>query len=191
MASIRLSRHEAEEGDLPDTCMLCDNRATVKKRRRFISHPLWIYILLPCGLIPYLILAAILTETALCYTQFCNRHKNHWRNRSLLIWGAFVLLMPTCLGSLFLINVVQRLDLEQPQESFVIFSILIGQWVLILCWLASIPISQKTAVHPTKVTERGLTLTGIAPDFAEAVEEHRRAQRSSKRRDDEEDEEDD
>lgn len=78
MASIRISRYEAEDGDLPDVCMCCGEPATQRKRRRFISHPVWVYILLPWGYILYAIVAAILTEEIRCYTLFCERHKHYW-----------------------------------------------------------------------------------------------------------------
>src|SRR5580700_7283045 len=62
MASISLSWREAEDGDLPDVCMCCGAPATESKRRRFTSHPLWVYVLLPFGYLPYVIVAAVLTE---------------------------------------------------------------------------------------------------------------------------------
>src|SRR4051812_25286496 len=88
MASIRLSRYEAEEGDLPEVCMCCGAPATERKRRRFVSHPLWVYVLMPFGYLPYVIVAAVLTEHVRCYTLFCPRHKNHWRSRTLIFWCA-------------------------------------------------------------------------------------------------------
>ena len=87
MASIQLSRYEAEEDDLPDTCIRRGSPATVRKRYRFTSHPLWLYLLLPFGILPYVVAAAILTERAHCYTHFCSRHKNHWHVRSLVVGG--------------------------------------------------------------------------------------------------------
>ena len=42
MASIQLTRYEAEEDDLPDMCMRCGAAATVRKRRLFVSHPMWV-----------------------------------------------------------------------------------------------------------------------------------------------------
>src|SRR5947209_19812623 len=104
MASIQLSRYEAEEGDLPEVCMSCGAPATERKRRRFISHPLWVYVLLPFGYLPYVVVAAVLTEHVRCYTLFCPRHKNHWRFRTLIIWGAFVALLAVIVGSVVLVG---------------------------------------------------------------------------------------
>ena len=102
MASIQLSRYEAEEGDLPDVCMCCGVPATERKRRRFISHPLWVYVLLPWGYILYAIVAAILTEHIRCYTLFCPRHKNYFLVRNLFIWGLLIVILVLLVGGFVL-----------------------------------------------------------------------------------------
>ena len=177
MASIQLSRYEAEEGDLPDVCMCCGASATERKRRRFISHPLWVYLLLPFGYLPYVIVAAILTENVRCYTLFCPRHKNHWLLRTLVIWGAFVVLLVLLIGSFVLVGSMFGPGSKSMQDK--LFGILcIATPVLLLCWLISIPLAQLTAIHPADVTEHRLTLKRISPAFAEAVriyrEDHQR-----------------
>jgi hypothetical protein len=100
MASIELSRYEAEEGDLPDVCMICGAPATVRKRYRFTWHPVWVYLLVPFGYLPYILVAALLTENVRCYTLFCPQHKNHWRWRTLSIWGGFLVLLAVIAGIL-------------------------------------------------------------------------------------------
>jgi hypothetical protein len=49
-----------------------------------------------------------------------------------------------------------------------------------LSWIISIPIVQATAIHPSNVTERRLTLKGVSPEFVEAVREYR-AKRKARR----------
>jgi hypothetical protein len=172
MASIQLSRYEAEEGDLPDVCMSCGAPATERKRRRFISHPLWVYLLLPLGYLPYVVVAAILTENVRCYTLFCPRHKNHWLLRTLVIWGAFVALLVLLIGSFALVGSMSGPGSKSTQDK--LFGILcLATPMLLLCWLISIPITQLTAIHPAEVSEHRLTLKRISPAFAEAVRNYR------------------
>lgn len=183
MASIQLSRYEAEEGDLPEVCMRCGAPATERKRRRFVSHPFWIYVLLPFGYIPYVIVAAILTEKVRCYTLFCPRHKNQWRRRTLIIWGAFVALLVLLAGSFALVGSLSG-QFSKSTQDFLLGSLCIASPVLFLCWLISIPIMQETAIHPADVTERRLTLKHIAPAFAEAVREYREDRKREGREED-------
>ncbi|HEY7330392.1 MAG TPA: hypothetical protein VH592_22320 [Gemmataceae bacterium] len=172
MPSIKLSRYEAEEGSLPDVCMCCGVEATERKRRRFVSHPLWVYVLMPFGYIPYVIVAAILTEHIRCYTLFCPRHKNYYRSRNLIVWGALVLVLFLIIGGLILAFSLSSHVSESTQE-LLAGSTCLGSVLLLLLWLISIPISQETAIHPTKATEHHVTLKCVCPAFAEAVQQYR------------------
>ena len=183
MASIQLSRYEAEEGDLPDVCMCCGRAATERKRRRFISHPLLVYLLLPWGYIFYAIVAAILTEHIRCYTLFCPRTQEllalsqpfhlGFANRLLvLLVGGFVLA-----GSL-------SGKVSRSTEDVLFGSLCIGSVVLLLCWFMSIPISQVTAIHPANATKNHLTLKRISPAFVEAVRQNCANRKDESRADD-------
>ena len=175
MASIQLSRYEAEEDDLPDICMRCGSPTTVRKRFRFTSHPLWVYLFLPFGIVPYVVLAALLTEKARCYTHFCDRHKNHWRVRALAVWGG--------LGVIFslvaiLIGYITLVGSRGNEASDTLWHKLAGIAcfavpALLFCWIISIPIIQLTAIHLSNVTEKRLTLRSVSPEFVEAVHVHR------------------
>lgn len=175
MASIVLGRYEAEEGNLPDVCMSCGEPAMERKRRRFVSHPFWIYFLLPLGWLPYVIVAAVLTVRVKCYTFFCDRHKNHWRVRSFIIWGSFLAIVVLILGSFFAVALVG----EKAGKSFfdnVMGFLCIGSLVLMFAWLISIPIVQLFAIHTSNVTERRVTLERVSPVFVDAVRKHREKQ---------------
>lgn len=191
MASIQLSRYEAEEGDLPDVCMCCGAPATERKRRRFSSYPLWVIPLLlwdfhnsnPFWLLPQLLwdwrstvnVADKNTRYIRCYTLFCPRHTNYWRVRNWIVWGALaVILMLLVVGF-----VLAGLLAEHAGES--VQNLLFGSWcigmvVLPLVWLISIPISQVMAIHPANPTRHEVTLKRVSPSFVEAVR-HYRAQR--------------
>lgn len=171
MASIQLSRYEAEEGDLPDVCMRCGAPATERKRLRFTSHPFWCYVLLPFGYLPYVIVAAILTERVLCYTLFCPRHKHYYRFRTLIVWGVLVALLAFIFGGIVIAGSIP--DQSGKTQNILFGSLCIAAPVLLFCWLISIPIMQETSIHPADVRERRLTLKHVAPDFVEAVREYR------------------
>jgi hypothetical protein len=171
MASIELSRYEAEEGDLPDVCMCCGEEATERKRRRFISHPLWVFLLLP--FIPiYLIVSILLTEDIRCYTLFCPRHKNYFLIRSLFVWCSLIVVLALIVGGFFLVLWLSGQD-DHSAENYLFGSFCIGTVALFMGWLISIPISQVTAIHPAKATRSRLTLKRVSPAFVEAVLQHR------------------
>lgn len=172
MASIKLSRYEAEEGDLPDVCMCCGAEATERQRRRFVSHPFWVYVLLPFGLIPYAIVAIILTEHIRCYTLFCPRHKNYFRVRNLFVWGSLLGILVFIVGGFFLAGLLAG-RVDKSSQDIVFGSLCFGTVLLLFCWLISIPISQVMAIHPADATERSLILKRVSPDFVEAVRQHR------------------
>ncbi len=172
MASIKLSRYEAEEGDLPDVCMCCGAEATERKRRRFVSHPVWVYVLMPFGFIPYAIVAAILTEHIRCYTLFCPQHKNYYLTRNLIVWGALIAIVIVIIGSGILAGLLSD-RVNQSMQGFVTGAWCIMTLVLPLCWLISIPVSQETAIHPTNGESRYLTLKHVSPAFVEAVRQYR------------------
>ena len=183
MASIQLSRYEAEEGDLPDACMCCGAAATERKRRRFVSHPLWVYLLLPWGYIVYAIVAAILTENIRCYTLFCTRHKNYWLVRNLIVWGSLLVILLLLVGGFVLAGSLSG-HVSRSTEDVVFGSLCIGSVLLLLGWLVSIPISQVTAIHPANATEYDLTLKRVSPAFVEAVRQHRENRKDQSRADD-------
>jgi hypothetical protein len=171
MASIQLTREEAELGFLPDVCMRCGAPATVRKRRMFVSHPFWVYVLLPFGYLPYVIVAAILTQRARCYTHFCPKHKNHYRVRAAIVWGTLAALVVLLLGSFVL--VVSPRQMTGSALDVVMASLCLGCLPLMICWLILIPIIQATAIHTADVTDRRLTLKRVSPAFVEAMHDYR------------------
>lgn len=188
MASIRLSRVEAEDGDLPDVCMCCGAPALERKVCRFNSYPLWVVPALLWNVFNsnplkvFLLLLwdwrlnakAALTHTKhiRCYILFCPRHENYWLIRNLIVWASFVVIVVLLVGGLVLAGSLSGRVSRSTQD------ILFGSWcigfvVLLLCWLLSIPISQMTAIHPTIDKQYQLILKRVSPAFVEAVRQHR------------------
>src|SRR5262249_10553465 len=139
--------------------------------RRFISHPLWVFFLLP--FIPiYLIVSILLTEDIRCYTLFCPRHKNYFLVRSLFVWGSLIVVLALSVGG-FVLTFSLSQYVDKSKENTLGGSFCIGTVLLFVGWLISIPISQVTAIHPAKATRSRLTLKRVSPAFAEAVLQHR------------------
>jgi hypothetical protein len=179
MATIRLGRYEAEDGDMPDVCMRCGEPATVIKRYRFVWHPFWCYLLIPMGLLIYVILAAVLTQQARIHVFLCDRHKRHWLVRTLAVWGTFLSLLIIWPAAFAMTSALIR----PGSSSNVLGFLCIGSLVSLVAWLISIPIIQWTAIHPTEITERTVTLTRVCPDYVDALADHR-----ARRREEEDDE---
>jgi hypothetical protein len=178
MAWVSLTRYEAEEGELPHVCMRCGGPATVKKRYAFTWHPLWTYLLLFAGLIPYIVVAAVLTERARCYVLLCDQHKRHWLIRTLIVWGGFFGMI-VVIGLAFLLMVTfTPQGGGPPWLPGLLFT---ASMVLIAGWLMSIPVCQITAIHPTDVSDRTVTLTCVSPAFIEALDDHRDRRREARR----------
>lgn len=186
MASIQLTRYEAEQGDLPDVCMCCGAPATERKRRCFSSYPLWVVPMLLWVFVKgevsgksYGRVADKNTRYTLCYTLFCARHKNYWRSRNLFVWGSLIGIL-LFIFSFFIIGGLLSPRLSPSLENIVFGTFCIGSVVLLLAWLISIPISQAMAIHPTISREYQLILKRVSPAFVEAVHQYR----ANRRRDD-------
>src|SRR5437899_9802675 len=93
MASIRLGRYEVEEEGLPAVCMRCGEPATVTVHKTFRWYPSWVFALIFAGLLPYVIVASVLTKRMGVPVSFCARHKGHWIKRGLLVSGTLMALI--------------------------------------------------------------------------------------------------
>src|SRR5262245_4993043 len=161
MAEVRLFIREAE-GPLPNLCMVCGREATLVKRKSFSWNPSWVWITLLLGLLPFLVIALILTKRATVEAPLCAEHKYHWAKRTALV----------LLGLLVVIGVlIVAISLtSQPGHvgrSFV--------WVWFVClacllsWVIGAIVASATAIRPTVITDRDITLTRVAPAFVDAI----------------------
>ncbi len=170
MARIRLGRYEAEHGELPFICMRCGAPATMVKRKSLAWHPPWVYVLIPAGVLPFVIVAMVLTKRMRLQIPLCDAHKSNWLVRALIIWGSFVVF----LGMIVLIGAVlfaldeQRRRAGSAESGFSGF-LCLGIVGGAIAWLISIPIIQNTAIHVTQITDSSITLTKVSPRFVEAV----------------------
>jgi hypothetical protein len=167
MATIRLGRYEAQQGDFPPVCIRCGLPACVYRRRAFDQNPWWMYLTLALAVLPFFILAVFLSKRVVVCAPLCQLHKDHWRWRSLVLFAAVAV---NAFGWLAALSVVTELFVRfQAAYDFgmfvLMFTTLIGPVFLTVLAL----VLQLTAVRATRVTDTGVTLAGVAPEFIEAL----------------------
>jgi hypothetical protein len=177
MASIRLGRYEAADGDLPEVCIVCGAPGDVYRLKNFSWHPKWVYFFILLGLLPLVIIALILTKRMSVRAPVCRDHRYHWIWRSWVIGGSLVLLI-----ALFFVAMVIGSSLERRANGGDFFGVICGGFVALgIVWLIAAVAVQSTAVRATEITDREITLAGVSPKFVEAVLE-----RDAEEEDDEE-----
>jgi hypothetical protein len=164
MAKLRLGRYELEKQALPQVCMKCGQPAEVWKKKQFSWHSPWIALLLLVGLLPYVIVALILTKRMRVTGPFCANHRNHWFWRPFIVGGAFFVLVGVVIFLFWLAEQVERAR-HDSMQALAGFSILFG----ILSWLILVIIVQYTSIRAVQITDRSITLVGLAPGFVDAV----------------------
>jgi hypothetical protein len=192
MAEIRLDREEAD-GYLPNICMCCGEEATVFKTRKMSWCPPWVGVLILVAWPVWLAVTIIMTKRTTIQAPFCDQHKGHWFNRTLLISLTGVALAAIVIPAfIFAITLGDRPGRGNDFAPFVC----IGGVVLFVVWLILVIIAQSTAIRPKEITDYEITLQGVSNEFVDAMEERDRARRSRRRQrrdeldDDYDDEED-
>jgi hypothetical protein len=167
MADLRLGRYEIEHFDPPPVCMRCGRPSALCKDHRFQWSPPWVYILLLLGLIPAAIVIAITRKTMLVPVPLCERHKWHWGGRTAIVLLGLVGIFAVMFGG---IAIAGELDLEPP----VVF---IPVSFLFLAWIVSAVVLAAGTIRPREITDKSITLSGVAPEFIEALNAARRGGR--------------
>ena len=166
MADVRLESYDGDVLELPDVCLQCGAPATVHKRKKFSWFPPWVWILLFCGWLPFLIVALVLTKRRTIAAPLCEQHKNHWLWRQLLVLGS--------LFGVIAVGVVTGLAMSATEngDNETLSGLLCGGTVILLIvWVILAVVVQATSIRPKEITDRGIRLTGVAPAFVEAYEE--------------------
>jgi hypothetical protein len=168
MASIRLADYEVEPGVLPQVCVCCGQQADGEARVKFSWHPPWVNILILAGLLPWAIVAAMLTKQMRASLPTCPRHRGHWFNRRLFVYGGL-------LGMLGLgVVCIAVLASQNGRAADDLVGFLCGGSLLAsLAWLLVALVYNATGVWPVEITDRDLVLKRVAPDFVDAVRDDR------------------
>ncbi len=169
MARIRLGRYECERGRLARVCMCCGAPAVIEKSRNFSWTPPWVVILLLLGVFPYLIASMATTQRCRVDVPLCDEHKNHWLWRTLF---AVLSLLAIVLFAIALIAVgvaMEQGGAKGVGDSFAGW-VCLGGLGMFLVWLVAVIIVQQSAIRPTEITERDITLTHVSARFVDAME---------------------
>jgi hypothetical protein len=165
MAEVRLGRSETENNQLPAVCMRCGSPATVRVDKNFAWHPPWVWLLLPFGLIPALVLDYLLTKRVRASAPLCRRHKNHWEWYSAGIFFSFVIIL---IGAGVVYVFLPKLSDQ------VMIAGLAGA---LLLWLVTSLFLYRGSIRAKEITDNNLTLTNVAEGFVAAVQNARPASR--------------
>src|ERR1700676_4325966 len=100
MATVRLDFYDLDENAVPGVCMKCGAPAVTHKEKNFSWHPQWVAILILVGLLPYILVALILTKRRRVSIPFCEAHKNHWMWRGLVALAGFGVVLLLFIGGI-------------------------------------------------------------------------------------------
>jgi hypothetical protein len=167
MGVLRLDSDDRSGYDLPDLCMKCGAPAAVRKQKTFSWFPPWVWILLlVCGLVPFAIVAMILTKRRTISVPLCEQHKNHWMWRTLVVVGGFFALIILGIAAMSATT-----DNPRGGDDLVGGLLCGASLVGLVIWLIAAVILQATSIRASEITDRSMTLTGVSDIFIEAFEQ--------------------
>ncbi len=140
----------------------------MRKKKTFSWYPPWVGVLLLAGLLPFLIVALILTKRCRVMAPLCEQHKNHWMMRQLLVLLSLV-------GMIALGLVVSIADVsvsKSGSQGDTLSGLVCMGWVILLIgWVVLAVVVQSTSIRPKEITDTFLRLGGVSDEFARACEE--------------------
>lgn len=162
MPQIKLYAYEVES--LPPVCMRCGAPCDDVVKKKFSWYPSWVWVLILANLIVVIIVASILTRRMTVLAPLCREHRNHWTLRSnMIVGGFFTIILAGAMGLLF-----------GPNE-FAGF-LCLGMFGVLLLWVIVAIGSFETSIHPSEITDDGITLERVAPGFIDALEQQRESE---------------
>jgi hypothetical protein len=169
MATVRLYRNEVKQDRLPSVCMRCGAPADLQKCKRFSWYPGWVNVLFLVGILPWAIVAIVLTKRMTVYVPLCSRHKNHWLVRTLVVLGGLAVI-----GAGFVATIALAVAADgragQGADQLGGYAC-VGALVALLLLIIVAVIAQITSIRPSEITDRTITLVGVAPEFKKALQE--------------------
>ena len=163
MATVRFDFRDLKSVMMPDVCMRCGAPAEVRRGRQFTWHHPALYVTIP-ALLVYCILAIVMTKRRWVEGPFCAAHRNYWLWRTLLaVGGLGILVLASAIGFYFMVSGGPN-PRQDPAAGFLCF----GTLVFLAVYVVGAAVAQFSAIRPTEITDRSITLTNLAPEFAAA-----------------------
>jgi len=156
VAEVTVNRAAAEQGRLPPFCLCCGAPSAWVVRKKFTFRPGWTWWLMFLGPLGS-ILSFHFKDRSHCWSPLCDEHRHHWRWRALLCWGGLA-------GLLIVWVLMDALGFTVPDGWLV---------AALVAWLLGSIYLQLTSIHAADMTDYTITLTGVAPEFVQAVQEQR------------------
>jgi hypothetical protein len=150
--------------------MKCGERSSVIINKTFAWYPPWIGVLTVIGALFFLplalifgILGAVLTKRMNVRIPLCDKHKGHWTMRTLIILLGLLVIL-AFVGLAIYVSVSEKRDLA---DMAVLFWALAG--LAFVAWIIVIAVLQQTAIRPTLITDRSITLICVSRGYIEAL----------------------
>jgi hypothetical protein len=164
MASVRLTIGEAVNGPLPETCMKCGQPAAHWVKKKFAWHPSWVLVLLLGGVLPFVIVAAILTKRATLIAPMCPAHRWHWTTRTAAILLGLLVLFGLLIALIAVSDGPPRARSNWP--SILGFALAASGIV----WLIATGVLIATSIRPRQITDVDLVLQNVSDKFIDDFE---------------------
>ena len=159
-------RNEWVTDSLPSACMCCGSAATTTKEKKFGWYPAWVWLLLPFGYIPFLVVLIVMRKMMSIKIPLCDRHRRPWLPQQLLaaLLLVYLLVLP---WFLIYLGVVAERNLGPGNP-----------WglALLLGWVVGIPllfvvlfIARRVTIHAKQITVDSMTLGGVSEAFARTL----------------------
>jgi hypothetical protein len=150
--------------------MKCGADATCERRKTFSWHPGWVNFLILIGILPWAVVAMILTKRMTIYAPLCDDHRYHWTWRSCFIWFGFALLVLLGIFAIFFLSTQEKQGGGGIQiGGLVCFGTIIAGAV----WLFSAAIIHHVGIRAAEITDMSISLTNVSRDFVEALRDER------------------
>jgi hypothetical protein len=163
MARCNLYGPDIANNGVPPICIACGNPAAVFPKKKFSWNPGWVYLLLLAGILPFVIIALVMTWERRVCTPFCDRHAGYWRLRTWVILGGLLTIIATAVLLGFAGMHEAKYGGEWVGWAWIAFA------VAAIVWLFAAVILQGTSIRPAEISRRRIVLVGVHPAFAQAV----------------------
>ena len=168
MATLRLGERPWDEEELLGVCMKCGAPADTYKDHLFRWHPGWVFFLILVHLLVYAVVAIALTKKRRVRVPLCHAHRHHWVARQVALFVGFAFFLFLGVGA-----IIAMTDSSPGRRGSEAVSglLCVGSLVVLIVWLVLVAVLQSTAIRPSEITDRDITLVGVSSAFVRAYAE--------------------